>query len=282
MPSLTTSPATPRNDAADRYSPDTAAELSSGDTRREATRKSEVERIAAMPRTPISSVASTTGSTATRVITPRPRPARRGAAASGPAQASPGTAARPAAATTPGCRPAGPGPAPAPWPAPAAARTAARTAAPAPAGRPPAGAGREGGRARRRPPAAAGAATAVRGGGASWRAGSAGWSPRPAGGGSPGRPRAAELAALGGLQEPVLELPGVPAAHRHIADIGVHEQPAGRVAAQLAHRPHRDQKPPVHADEPGALPVLLQPGDRDAHHVLAGRRVQPDVIAVRL
>src|SRR2546429_7362169 len=71
MPSLTTSPATPRNDAADRYSPDTAAEFSSGDTLREATRKSEVVRIAATPRRPISNVISTTGATANAKITCR-------------------------------------------------------------------------------------------------------------------------------------------------------------------------------------------------------------------
>src|SRR4051794_3110456 len=64
MPSLTTSPATPRKEAAERYSPETAAELSSGLTRREATRKSEVVRMAATPRNPMRSVTSTTGATA--------------------------------------------------------------------------------------------------------------------------------------------------------------------------------------------------------------------------
>ena len=70
-PLLTTSPAIPRNDAADRYSPDTAAALNAGEIRREATRKSEVVRIAATPRAPMSSVASTTGTTAS-AITARP------------------------------------------------------------------------------------------------------------------------------------------------------------------------------------------------------------------
>src|SRR3954452_15027053 len=74
MPSLTTSPATPRNDAADRYSPETAAEFTSGEIRRDATRKSDVVRIAATPRTPISSVTSTTGATAS--ATPTSGPAR--------------------------------------------------------------------------------------------------------------------------------------------------------------------------------------------------------------
>ena len=60
IPSFTTSPATPRNDAAERYSPDTAAALSVGEMRRDATRKSEVLRIAATPRAPISSVIATT------------------------------------------------------------------------------------------------------------------------------------------------------------------------------------------------------------------------------
>src|SRR6476469_6768949 len=64
MPSLTTSPATPGKEAAERYAPETAAELSSGLTRREATRKSEVVRMAATPRNPMSSVTSTTGATA--------------------------------------------------------------------------------------------------------------------------------------------------------------------------------------------------------------------------
>ena len=70
-PPLTTSPAMPRNDAADRYSPDTAAALKAGEMRREATRKSDVVRIAATPRAPMSSVASTTGTTAS-AITGRP------------------------------------------------------------------------------------------------------------------------------------------------------------------------------------------------------------------
>src|SRR3954453_19177768 len=73
MPSLTTSPATPRKDAADRYSPETAAEFTSGEIRRDATRKSDVVRIAATPRTPISSVMSTTGATASATPTSRSR-----------------------------------------------------------------------------------------------------------------------------------------------------------------------------------------------------------------
>ena len=57
----------PRNDAADRYSPDTAAALKAGEMRREATRKSDVVRIAATPRAPMRSVASTTGTTASAI-----------------------------------------------------------------------------------------------------------------------------------------------------------------------------------------------------------------------
>src|SRR4029079_2465631 len=85
-PPLTTSPAMPRNDAADRYSPDTAAALNAGEIRREAARKSYVVRIAATPRAPMSRVASSTGTTA-KAITggPRPRPARLGATATRPA-----------------------------------------------------------------------------------------------------------------------------------------------------------------------------------------------------
>ena len=79
----------PRNDAADRYSPETAAALSAGETRREATRKSDVVRIAATPRAPMNRVASSTGTTA-RAITggPRRRP-RSGLGALGPPQLPP-------------------------------------------------------------------------------------------------------------------------------------------------------------------------------------------------
>jgi hypothetical protein len=42
MPSLSTSPATPRNDAADRYSPEIAAALRVAGIARRATRKSGV------------------------------------------------------------------------------------------------------------------------------------------------------------------------------------------------------------------------------------------------
>ena len=43
-PYLATKPATPRNDAAERYSPDIAAAFQRGPTLREATRKSDVVR----------------------------------------------------------------------------------------------------------------------------------------------------------------------------------------------------------------------------------------------
>src|SRR5882757_1940162 len=110
IPSFSTRPATPRKDAADRYSPDTAAALSVGEIRREATRKSEVLRIAATPRAPISSVTSTT-STIAAAITAVPggaRPAPRGAPANPRAARAPGRAARPPRARTPAPRRPGP------------------------------------------------------------------------------------------------------------------------------------------------------------------------------
>src|SRR5882757_4670423 len=69
MPSFTTSPETPRKDAAERYSPETAAEFSNGETLREATRKSDVVRMAATPRRPTRRVMRTTGATARMAIT---------------------------------------------------------------------------------------------------------------------------------------------------------------------------------------------------------------------
>src|SRR5918998_1550083 len=44
-PPLSTNPATPRKDAADRNSPEIAAAFQRGPTVREATRKSEVDRV---------------------------------------------------------------------------------------------------------------------------------------------------------------------------------------------------------------------------------------------
>src|SRR5882757_5173297 len=113
MPSLTTSPATPRNEAAERYSPDTAAAFRVGEIRRDATRKSGVLRIAATPRAPINRVASTTSAMATAVKV-RPRivqPARPGAAASERAAPAPGTATPPRPARTPPPQRSGPRPA---------------------------------------------------------------------------------------------------------------------------------------------------------------------------
>src|SRR3712207_5990580 len=54
------SPATPRNDAADRYSPLIAAAFQAGLTDREATRKSEVVRANRSPYAPMPTVTSTT------------------------------------------------------------------------------------------------------------------------------------------------------------------------------------------------------------------------------
>src|SRR3712207_8478372 len=59
-PYRSTRPATPRNDAADRYSPLIAAAFQVGLTDREATRKSEVVRAKRRPYAPIATVTSTT------------------------------------------------------------------------------------------------------------------------------------------------------------------------------------------------------------------------------
>ena len=48
-PYLAISPATPRNDAAERYSPEIAAAFHCGPMLRDATRKSEVVRDSRMP-----------------------------------------------------------------------------------------------------------------------------------------------------------------------------------------------------------------------------------------
>src|SRR4029453_4654885 len=57
-------PATPRNDAAERYSPLIAAAFQDGVTDREATRKSDVVRAKRRPYAPIPTVPSTTTTSA--------------------------------------------------------------------------------------------------------------------------------------------------------------------------------------------------------------------------
>jgi hypothetical protein len=61
---LSTSPATPRKLAADRYSPPIAAAFQFGVTAREATRKSEVVRASRRPYAPIATVARVTATIA--------------------------------------------------------------------------------------------------------------------------------------------------------------------------------------------------------------------------
>src|SRR5690348_7677303 len=65
-PSFSSSPATPRKDAADRYSPEMAAALRSGGTARAATRKSSGVRATLMPSAPTTIVMSVTTTTAIR------------------------------------------------------------------------------------------------------------------------------------------------------------------------------------------------------------------------
>src|ERR671922_1179035 len=63
-PYFITSPATPRNDAADRYSPEIAEAFHTGGTVRAATKKSEVVRATRTPSAPIEIVAAVTPTTA--------------------------------------------------------------------------------------------------------------------------------------------------------------------------------------------------------------------------
>src|SRR5436305_8257944 len=63
-PCLSTRPATPRKDAADRYSPLIAAAFQAGLTSREATRKSDVVRARRSPYAPIATVATITATIA--------------------------------------------------------------------------------------------------------------------------------------------------------------------------------------------------------------------------
>ncbi len=64
-PKVSTRPATPRNEAAERYSPATAEAFIPGPTVREATRKSLVVRDIRSPQVPITSVVRATSTTAT-------------------------------------------------------------------------------------------------------------------------------------------------------------------------------------------------------------------------
>src|SRR5687768_14424441 len=64
-PKASTSPATPRKDAAERYSPPIALALRAGRTVREATKKSDVVRLNLSPQMPIPTVSTETTRTAT-------------------------------------------------------------------------------------------------------------------------------------------------------------------------------------------------------------------------
>ena len=64
-PKVSSSPAMPRNDAAERYSPPIALALSRGRTVREATKKSLVVREIRSPHVPMTRVAMATRVTAT-------------------------------------------------------------------------------------------------------------------------------------------------------------------------------------------------------------------------
>src|SRR5918994_5879931 len=69
-PSRRIIPATPRNDAADRYSPEIALALAAGPTVREATKKSDVLRATRTPSDPITADASATRPMATSATRP--------------------------------------------------------------------------------------------------------------------------------------------------------------------------------------------------------------------
>ena len=64
-PNVNSRPATPRKDAAERYSPPIADAFSPGRTVRDATKKSLVVRDRRSPQVPIASVARVTSVTAT-------------------------------------------------------------------------------------------------------------------------------------------------------------------------------------------------------------------------
>src|SRR5688572_17235253 len=147
----------PRNDAAERYSPDTAAAFTVGEIRRDATRKSDVVRMAATPRAPINSVISNTGTIARITEPPGDVPvrgaplARPCAAATRPAAPTAGTAAPRPPTRRPGSRRTAPYRVPGRRRAPAAAPEATRPATPTRSARTAAAGGESGGRARRRP-----------------------------------------------------------------------------------------------------------------------------------
>ena len=76
-PYFITRPATPRNDAADRYSPEIAEAFHIGATVRAATKKSDVVRATRTPSAPIEIVATVTPTTAiTASIGLGPQPQR--------------------------------------------------------------------------------------------------------------------------------------------------------------------------------------------------------------
>ena len=69
-PSLSTRPAIPRKDAAERYCPEMAAAFALLPTVREAARKSSVERATFTPSEPMTMVAAATTTTAMSATTP--------------------------------------------------------------------------------------------------------------------------------------------------------------------------------------------------------------------
>src|SRR5690349_15425612 len=69
-PSRRIIPATPRNDAADRYSPEIALALATGPTVRDATRKSDVLRATRTPSEPMIADAAATSPIATSATIP--------------------------------------------------------------------------------------------------------------------------------------------------------------------------------------------------------------------
>jgi len=72
-PCTAISPATPKNDAADRYSPEIAAAFQPGRTVREATRKSLVVRAIRTPNAPMAPAATVTSTIAISESVDEPR-----------------------------------------------------------------------------------------------------------------------------------------------------------------------------------------------------------------
>src|SRR4051812_10319415 len=249
----------PRNDAADRYSPEIAAAFHDGVIARDATKRSDVVRAKRTPYRPSETVAPVTARIAASAITRR-RPGR-------------GTNPRappPAARTARRCPPSA-GTAATRWPRSATGRRARRRPAGRAAGRWRAAASRRSRRTRRAPPRSASAASAPAGAGTGRR----GRWPRPA--------RRVACAAAASHRQLPAQLTDLAAGDRHLGAVAHHEHRGPVQPRAHLHRAAQvDHEPAVHPDEAVRDPALLelrQPG-AEQEPPLVGRHA--DVVAVRL